>query len=67
MTERYGAPYTLCSEKLKAKQQNTVIDRYGVDNVMKVPEIHDRAVATQIHRYGGLGFHTQVVDTPYDD
>lgn len=57
----------MCSEELKAKQKLTVMERYGVDNAMKVPEINQRAVDTQIQRYGALGFHTQVVGTPSDD
>lgn len=47
MQERYGVDYGLQSEELKRKQINTMIDKYGVGNIQKIPEFSAKARMTQ--------------------
>lgn len=46
--ERYGNS----SYNNRDKCRKTLLDKYGVDNVMKVKEIKDKAINTSIEKYG---------------
>lgn len=46
--EKYDAPTLLEAPEIKEKIKQTMIERYGVDNPMKNPEINKKAVNTKI-------------------
>ena len=46
--KRYG--YATFNNRDKCK--NTLLEKYGVDNVMKIPEVKEKAVQTNLERYG---------------
>jgi len=37
-------------------RKKTLLDRYGVDNVMSIPGVADKVITTSFERYGGIGY-----------
>lgn len=52
---KYGGNAPICSDEIKQKIQNTIIDKYGVDNIMKLSNIVEKNIDTRIEKYGGIG------------
>lgn len=46
--------YSMTNPKTRAKIQSTVIEKYGVDNVLKSPEIREKIKTTNLTRYGTM-------------
>lgn len=53
--EKYGGVAPICSNEVKSKMKNTMLDRYGVENCQQNKEISNRTKETIINKYGGQG------------
>lgn len=53
--EKYGGVAPICSNEVKSKMKNTMLDRYGVENCQQNKEISNRTKKTIINKYGGQG------------
>lgn len=47
------------SEEVKEKRKQTFIEKFGVDNPSKSPEIRNKTKETCEERYGGIGFKSE--------
>lgn len=52
MIKKYGSKYTLSSSKLRSKVEQTVKERYNVDNASKSASIRKKTKLTNLSRYG---------------
>lgn len=54
--ERYGVENPMQSDTLKERQKQSVINKYGVENVSQVKEIRDKVRKTNLEKYGNEEF-----------
>ena len=52
LTAETNGGYGTANPEVRAKIQNTVIEKYGVDNILKSPDIREKIQATNLERYG---------------
>lgn len=50
--KRYGTPYPLMSEKIKAKAKQTCLEKYGVEYSMQAESVKEKAKATNREKLG---------------
>ena len=63
--EKYGGIAPICSEKVKSKMKDTMLDKYGVENCQQNKDISDKTKQTIINKYGGQGNASQILKTKY--
>ena len=51
-TTEVNGGYGMANPKIREQIQKTVIEKYGVDNVLKSPDIREKIRSTNIERYG---------------
>lgn len=57
--KKYGANYFIQTQQGKQKQKNTVLQKYGVENVSQIPKIIDKREKTNIKKFGVRAFSQQ--------
>ena len=53
--DKYGGPAPCSSKEIRAKMENTLMQRYGHKNALQIPAIKERVFGTITKRYGGIG------------
>ena len=61
MKERYGVEHALQKPEFLEKSQQTCMKHHGVRYPGQSREIMDRVIKTQIERYGGFGYASNVI------
>lgn len=63
--EKYGGNAPVCSKKVRAKMESTMLERFGVKNCQQNKEISNRTKNTHITRYGGQGNGSKLLKDKY--
>lgn len=63
--KKYGGIAPICSDEIKVKMKNTMLDRYGVENCQQNENISNKTKYTIINKYGGQGNASQILKTKY--
>ena len=63
--EKYGGIAPICSEIVKSKMKDTMLDKYGVENCQQNKDISNKTKQTIINKYGGQGNASQILKTKY--
>jgi hypothetical protein len=53
---KFGSEHYMCTAEFREKSAATLQNVYGVDNILQVPEIKARALATNLKLYGNENF-----------
>lgn len=54
--ERYGGDSPFCSDAVRQKASQTVLSRYGVENVGQIESVKQKIKDSSVKHFGGVGF-----------
>ena len=63
--KRFGGDSPFSSSEVQKKKDQTILNRYQVSNISKLPEVLDKIKDTKITKYGGHGFDSPEINAKY--
>lgn len=63
--KRYGGVAPASSQEIVLKMQNTMLERYGVDNIQKLDSTKEKTRQTCLDKYNGQGNESEILKFKY--
>lgn len=63
--KRYGGVAPASSQEIVLKMQNTMLERYGVDNIQKLDSTKEKTRQTCLNKYNGQGNESEILKFKY--